>query len=517
MGEQAKPSGPDLARGVPVASVKRGASITGQVDGEAVLLVRQGDEWFAIGAVCSHYGGPLGEGLLVGDTVRCPWHHACFSLRTGESIRPPALHNLACYRVEVADGTVRVTGKVAPRSVRTPARRDGLPPSVVIVGGGAAGDNAAATLRSEGYAGPITIVDPDPDAPYDRPNCSKDYLAGSAPEDWLPLRSSEWDRDQGIERLRGRRVVAMRPRERRVELDDGSTHDYGALLLSTGATPVRLGPEVDRGGAPVHYLRSLRDSRAIISAAREGARAVVVGASFIGLEVAASLRARKLEVDVVAPDRRPLERVMGPELGDFIRSLHEEHGVRFHLEHKPAEISAGAVTLDSGERLPADLVVVGIGVRPNVELAQAAGLAVERGITVSERLETSAPGIYAAGDIARWPDPLTGERIRVEHWVVAQRQGQTAARNILGLGQRFDAVPFFWSQHYDVAIAYVGHAERWDMLDVDGDPNARDCAVWFRRGDRTYAVATIFRDKESLETEAALERGREALGETVSR
>jgi NADPH-dependent 2,4-dienoyl-CoA reductase/sulfur reductase-like enzyme len=302
-----------------------------------------------------------------------------------------------------------------------------------------------------------------------------------------------------------------------VELDDGGTRDYGALLLATGATPVRLGPEVDRGGAAVHYLRSLRDSRAIIAAAREGGRAVVIGASFIGLEVAASLRARKLEVDVVAPDRRPLERVMGPELGDFIRSLHEEHGVRFHLERKPAAIDGAGVTLDSGERLPADLVVAGIGVRPNLELAQAAGLDLDRGISVNERLETSAPGIYAAGDIARWPDPHTGERIRVEHWVVAQRQGQTAAYNMLGLGRRFDAVPFFWSQHYDVSINYVGHAERWDVLDLDGDPSARDCAVWFRRGDRTYAVAPIFRDQASLETEAALERGREMLGEAVPR
>jgi apoptosis-inducing factor 3 len=517
MGEQAKPSGPDLARGVPASSVKPGGSITGQVEGDAVLLVRQGDEWFAIGAVCSHYGGPLGEGLVVGDTVRCPWHHACFSLRTGDAIRPPALHSVACYRVEVAGGTVRVAGKISAKPAQTLARRDGLPASVVIVGGGAAGDNAAATLRHEGYGGPITIVDPDVDAPYDRPNCSKDYLAGNAPEDWLPLRPPDWDRDRGIERLRGRRVMALRPRDRRVELDDGTAREYGALLLATGATPVRLGPEVDRGGVPVHYLRSLRDSRAIIADAREGARAVVIGASFIGLEVAASLRARKLEVDVVAPDRRPLERVMGPQLGDFIRSLHEEHGVRFHLEHKPAEIGGGQVALDSGERLPADLVVVGIGVRPNIELAQAAGLAVDRGVTVNERLETSAPGIYAAGDIARWPDPLTGEQVRVEHWVVAERQGQTAARNMLGFGRRFDAVPFFWSQHYDVSINYVGHAERWDVLDVEGDPAARDCAVWFRRGDRTYAVATIFRDKESLQTELALEREREALGEAVSR
>jgi len=517
MGEQEKPSGPDLGRGVPASSVKQGGNVTGQVDGEAVLLVRQGDEWFAIGATCSHYGGPLGEGLIVGDTVRCPWHHACFSLRTGETLRPPALHDLACYEVEERDGVVRVTGKVARQPVRPPARRDRLPASVLVIGGGAAGDSAAATLRREGYAGPITIVDPDPDAPYDRPNCSKDYLAGEAPEDWLPLRPGDWDRDHGIERLRGRRVAQLRPRERRVELDDGSSREHGVLLLATGATPVRLGPEIDRGGKPVFYLRSLRDSRAIIAAATEGARVVVLGASFIGLEVAASLRARKLEVHVVAPDARPLERVMGPELGDFIRGLHEEHGVVFHLQRRPREIAGGSVVLDDGARLGADLVVAGIGVRPNVELAEAAGLTLDRGVAVNERLETSAPGVFAAGDIARWPDVLTGERIRVEHWVVAQRQGQTAARNMLGFGERFDAVPFFWSQHYDVRIAYVGHATSWDVVDLDGDPARRDCSAWFRRGDRTLAVATIYRDRESLETEAAMERGRrELIGELAT-
>src|SRR6476661_1972107 len=395
--------GPDLGAGVPASSIPDGGMLVGHAQGQAVLLSRRGNEIFAIGATCSHYNGPLGEGLIVGETVRCPWHHACFSLRTGEALRPPALHPVTCYRVEVSAETVRVTGKVERKAA--PARKN-APASVVIVGGGAAGDSAAATLRHEGYGGPITIVDPDADAPYDRPNCSKDYLAGNAPEDWLPLRSPEWDRDNGIDRLRGRRVATLRPGERRVELDDGSTRDYGALLLATGATPARLGPEVDRGGMPVHYLRSLRDSRAIIAAAREGGRAVVIGASFIGLEVAAALRARKMEVDVVGPETRPLERILGPTLADFIRGLHEEHGVRFHLERKPAEISAGGVALDQGERLTADLVVVGIGVRPNVELAQSAGLAVDRGVSVNERLETSAPGIYAAGDIARWPDPL---------------------------------------------------------------------------------------------------------------
>ncbi len=377
----------------------------------------------------------------------------------------------------------------------------------MIVGAGAAGDAAAETLRREGYQGKLTLYDPDPDAPYDRPNLSKDYLAGSASPDWIPLHPPEFYRDLGIEIVHGRRVVRLEPKARRVILDDGRAQEYGALLLATGATPVRLPAEMEQGNPTVLYLRSFADSKAIVEAAADRAKsAVVLGASFIGLEVAASLRARKLDVHVVAPDARPLERVMGAELGDFVRRLHEEHGVTFHLEQKASAIGGGAVTLESGTRLPADLVVAGIGVRPNLELAEQAGLKLDRGIVVDPRLETSAPGVYAAGDIARWPDPHTGERIRVEHWVVAQRQGQAAARSILGANERFAAVPFFWSQHYDVPINYVGHAERWDAVDVEGSIDAKDCAVRFIREGRTLATATIYRDRQSLEAEVAMER-----------
>jgi NADPH-dependent 2,4-dienoyl-CoA reductase/sulfur reductase-like enzyme/nitrite reductase/ring-hydroxylating ferredoxin subunit len=503
------PSGPDLRQGIPAGDVPNGGMLAGHVDGEAALLVHRGESWFAVGASCSHYSGPLAEGLVVGDTVRCPWHHACFDLRTGAALRPPALNDLPCWIVEQRDGRVLLGSKQEPRRrepQRPPARSTGGPSRVVIVGGGAAGNSAAETLRREGYGGPITIVDPDPDAPYDRPNLSKDYLAGDAPEDWIPLHPPEFYREQEIELLRGVRVASIDPKSRRVVLDDGSGLEFGALLLATGATPVRLAPELERGRPGVHYLRSLADSRRIAGAAREGGHAVVLGASFIGLEVAASLRARKMEVHVVAPDARPLERVMGPELGDFIRRLHEERGVVFHLSRKAESVEDGTVVLEGGERLAADLLVAGIGVRPNLELAEAAGLALDRGLTVNERLETSAPGIFAAGDIARWPDPHTGERIRVEHWVLAERQGQTAARNILGQGQRFDAVPFFWSRHYDLSIDYVGHAERWDALEIEGDVGAKDCAVRFLRGAKLIALATLGRDRESLAAELAMER-----------
>jgi NADPH-dependent 2,4-dienoyl-CoA reductase/sulfur reductase-like enzyme/nitrite reductase/ring-hydroxylating ferredoxin subunit len=501
--QQEAPKGPDLRQGVQVADVPDGGMIAGHVDGEAVLLVRRGEEWFALGATCSHYSGPLAQGLVVGDTVRCPWHHACFSLRTGAALRPPALNDLPSWEVERRDGLVVVGARRRP-SGPSP-RRSRAPERIVIVGGGAAGDSAAETLRREGFGGAITVVDPDRDAPYDRPNLSKDYLAGNAPEDWLPLHLPDFYQERDIELRRGPRVASIDPGARRIRLDDGTDLPWDALLLATGAAPVRLPPELERATPAVHYLRTLADSRRIAAAATEGGRAVVLGASFIGLEVAASLRARKMEVHVVAPAERPLERIMGPELADLIQRIHEEHGVVFHLRQKVAGVRDGAVVLESGERLPADLFVAGIGVRPNLELAEAAGLTLDRGVSVNERLETSLPGIFAAGDIARWPDRHTGERIRVEHWVLAQRHGQTAARNMLGAGEAFVGVPFFWSQHYDQAINYVGHAERWDRIEIEGDLGARDCAVRFLRSGRVLAVVTLGRDRESLEAEVALE------------
>jgi NADPH-dependent 2,4-dienoyl-CoA reductase/sulfur reductase-like enzyme len=249
----------------------------------------------------------------------------------------------------------------------------------------------------------------------------------------------------------------------------------------------------------------MTDSRAIIEALKPGARAAVIGASFIGLEVAASLRAREIETHVIAPSGRPLEHVMGPAIGDHIRQLHESKGVVFHLGEKVTSIADRTIRLSGGGSLDADIIVVGIGVTPITDFIGTSGIAVDRGVAVNEYLETNVPGVFAAGDIARWPDPHTGERIRVEHWVVAERQGQVAARNMLGRRERFDAVPFFWSQHYDTTINYVGHAVEWDAIDIDGDLAGGDCAARFRRQGRTLAVATIGRDRDSLRAEVALE------------
>src|ERR1700686_2600484 len=508
---------PDFRNGFLVRDVPDGGMVLGQVDAEDVVLVRRGGEFFAIGAVCTHYHGPLSDGLVVGDTVRCPWHHACFSLRTGEALRAPALDPISCWRVENVGDKAFAREKLAQPAVKTvvvsskssansSSNTKGLPTSVVIVGGGGAGLAAADMLRREGYDGTLTMISGGHSPPYDRPNLSKDFLEGTAPDDWIPLRSPEYYGDRRIELVLGSRVSSLNIKDKRVQLENGKTYGFGALLIATGADPIRL--QIDGAAdSQIHYLRTFADSRAIVARAASAKRVVVVGASFIGLEVAASLRGRGIDVDVVAPDRLPLERVMGPDVGLFLRGLHESRGVVFHLGSTVSNISGRAALLSNGTILDADFVVLGVGVRPSIALAERAGLVVDRGITVNEYLETNEPGIFAAGDVARWPDPHSGERIRVEHWVVAERQGQVAAKNILGRREPFTAVPFFWSQHYDVTINYVGHADKWDAVEIEGrlNPNGRDCAVTYKRRRRTLAVATISRDLQSLQAEAAME------------
>ena len=494
---------PDFSQGLAHAELARAGKLVGRVGKSEVLLVLDGDKIFAVGAHCTHYHASLVDGLVTGGEIRCPWHHAAFDLSTGEALRAPAFDRLSCWTVE------RQGDMIFVRAKREPSPYVQAPTSaierIVIVGGGAAGFSAAFELKRVGFTGALTIIGAEKAAPLDRPNLSKDYLAGAAPEDWLPLRPEGYYAENGVDLRLGGVVNAIDSSAGSVTIADGDQLFYDRLLLATGAEPVRL--SIPGADLPhVSVLRSLDDCRAIIERAKTAKRAVVLGASFIGLEVAASLRAREIEVHVVAPEKVPMARVLGEEMGGFVRRLHEEHGVIFHLDDVATTIAPDKVMLKSGLALSADLVVAGVGVRPRLALAEKAGLAVDRGVVVNGFLETSAPRIFAAGDIARWPDPHSGENIRVEHWVVAERQGATAARNMLGARENFEAVPFFWSQHYDVPINYVGHAESWDSIEIDGDIATRDCVLRYKRGGKTLAIASIYRDIDSLRAELAMER-----------
>ena len=502
-GQDEELTGPDFSIGVSPDVVAEGAAIAGHTNGEAVLLARSGGKCYAIGAKCTHYGGPLAEGLIVNGAIRCPWHHAEFDLATGHNTRPPALHHLPCWNVEERDGKVFVTDKrdVLPSRITDGSERR---EAMIIIGAGASGTVAAVTLRREGFNGRILMLDAGTDLPTDRPNLSKDYLAGDAPEEWMPLFPEDWYGENRIELSLNTRVEGIDTTSREVVLADGRREKFAALLIATGATPIQL--DLPGYGPPVHYLRTLSDSRAIITRALESQKAVVIGASFIGLEVAASLNKRGLDVTIVAPEALPLERVFGKELGAFIQKTHEDKGVRFVLGQTVASLYESGVVTSRGDRIEADMVVAGVGVRPNVALAEAAGLDTDKGVVVNEYLETSSPGIYASGDIAKWPDPHTGDRIRVEHWVLAERQGQCAARNMLGKRERFTAIPFFWSNHYDVAIGYSGHATQWDNIEISGSLDDHDAQVSYRSGDKLLATATIYRDRANLESELAMER-----------
>ena len=494
------PPGPDFALGVPLASVPPDDVLAGRVGKEAVLIARLADGLHAIGATCTHYGGPLAEGLRVGDEIRCPWHHACFSLRDGAARKAPAFAAVQAWRVKIDGDTVFVreplhaTTKPQPR---TPRAR------IVIVGGGAAGFAAAERLRDLGHAGSLTMLSADASAPYDRPNLSKDFLAGTAPEDWIPLKSEAHYAKRDIDLRLGTKVVAIDHAAREVVLREGDRFGYDALLIATGAAPrpLRL-PGFDH--ANVFALRSLTDAHAIIAACASARAVAFVGAGFIGMEAAGALRERGLDVHVVAPDSVPMERALGAELGAWIQSLHAAKGVRFHLRVKPAAFDGKALMFESGTRIDADMVIVGVGVAPRTSLAEQAGMQVDDGIVVDAWLQTSLPDHYAAGDVARFP--LGEERARVEHWVHAERMGQAAAANMLGARHAFDDVPFFWTHHHGIDVRYCGYAGRWDRVGIDGDLNARDFTARYFREGALVAAASVGRDRENLEIEASLHR-----------
>lgn len=496
------PSGPDLAKGVPLASVSAAGVLAGYVDGSPVLLVRMDDGLHAVSGLCTHYGAPLADGLVVDDEIRCPWHHACFSLRTGAALRAPAFAALATWRVEIVGETVFVrAGETAARPSR-PRAPHSQPGRIVIIGGGAAGFAAAERLRALGYSGALSMLSADASAPYDRPNLSKDYLAGTAPEDWIPLQGPEFYADRQIDLRLGCDVTAIDTGARQVLTGSGERLAYDVLLIATGAEPRQL-PTPGFDLPNVFMLRSLADARAIVEASKSAASVALIGAGFIGMEAAAALRVRGLRVHVVAPEEVPMERALGREVGGFITGLHQEQGVEFHLQSVAKDFDGKVLTLGDGARVAADLLIVGAGVAPRTELAAAAGLAVQDGILVDPNLQTSVAGHFAAGDVARYR--YGADLVRVEHWVHAQRQGQAAAANMLGAGQPFMDVPYFWTHHYGLDLRYTGYAGGWDEVRIDGTLSKQDFTARYFRAGTLVAAASVGRDLENLSIETTLQ------------
>ena len=492
----------DLTQWSEIEEVPDGGILAGVVGEDSVFVWRNGNRLKAYSATCPHLGAPLNKGIVIGATIRCPWHHACFDLATDEATAAPAFDALLEYPVTFDDNRFFVK----PASAQTPRRivqREASLGTMAIVGGGAAGFAAADAIRKLGWRGGVSVFSDEGEQPYDRTLLTKDYLEGAFGDDRLPIARHSLA-DLGVDFEGNASVQQIDPGNKCLRLANGDERPYEKLLLATGAAPRQL--DVPGGDLPhVMVLRSLRDCRRILAKVTSGARVAVVGGSFIAMEAAASLFGRGLSVDIIAAEEHPLEKVFGRELSDLVLGAHAQKGVRLHLGSRVAGIEDKQVRLQGGDQIDADIVVVGIGVEPRLQLAEAAGLALDRGVLVNSRLQTTDPNIFAAGDIARWPDPHTGESIRVEHWVVAERQGQVAAANMLDGDEPFTAVPFFWTKHFDLSIRYVGHAEKCDEVRVEGDLARRDGLVRFRRAGTDLAVATVERDKESLRAELTME------------
>ncbi|MFB0546165.1 MAG: FAD-dependent oxidoreductase [Anaerolineae bacterium] len=487
--------------------LKEGVPVSAKADGDNVLLVRLRDRICACGSKCTHYGGPLSDGLLSDHIITCPWHNARFDVTTGKMVAAPALNDLARYAVKVENGQVYVGRAERPRFPK-PSGEDRR--TFLIVAAGAAGNAAAETLRREGFAGRILLITAEAEGPYDRPNLSKDFLAGKARPEWIPLRSEQFYAEQRIELLTNRRVTALDPGDRSVTFANGERLNFDRLLLATGGFPRRLTiPGTDLEGC--FLLRSLADAEAIVAAVQEAERALVVGASFIGMEVAASLTERGLEVHVVAPGQVPMMRVFGERVGRRLQRLHEEKGVLFHLGNTPKEIlgqkRVQAVVLSDESRIATDVVVAGIGIIPAVDYLQNTGLLHNGAVPVDGRLQTKARGIFAAGDIAIVPDRRTGEARRVEHWVVAERQGQHAARAMLGSDAPYDEVPFFWTKQYDASLKYVGFARNYDRIAYRGDVEEGTFLAGYYQNGVLKAAATLGRSREIIALGEILKAG----------
>ena len=486
-----------------------------------VLITCVGGSFHAVAASCTHYGAPLAEGVLSGDRIVCPWHHACFSAITGDLLEPPAFDALERFEVSIANNRILVSVPEGSEGRRVPEMATPDEASdkrvFVILGAGAAGYSAAQTLREEGFRGRILMITREDRMPYDRPNLSKDYLQGHAEPEWMPLRPDEFFDEHKIEILKNKEVTNVDPASHTVTFKGGDKLSYDVLLVATGGVPRTLSiPGSDLKN--VLTLRSFDDSDAIIAAVSNAERVVIIGASFIGMEGAASLKARGIDVTVVAPEKVPFEKTLGAEIGGLFKAVHEENGVRFRLGAKTARLTGigtvDGVELDSGERLEADLVLVGVGVRPATDFLSGLNLNKDGSIAVDRYLRATND-LYAAGDVAAFPDPVTGEQQRIEHWRTALQQGRIAARNMAGRKAPYSSVPFFWTQQFDKSLRYVGHAAGWDEIVFDGKVASQDFLAIYISDDRAVAAASMNRDQPMDAIEELMRVGRMPSGKEI--
>jgi NADPH-dependent 2,4-dienoyl-CoA reductase/sulfur reductase-like enzyme/nitrite reductase/ring-hydroxylating ferredoxin subunit len=462
-------------------------------DTEILLISIQG-RVHALAAHCPHQHAPLVDGVIHGDRLVCPWHQAVFQIDSGDLLEPPALDALPSYPVQIENGDVFVELPEEPPVLHQPEltkpERSASDRLIVIVGGGAAGTTAAQELRRSGFDGRVVLISADERAPYDRTHCSKAYLSGQAPAEWMPLKPPEFFTDAGIERVTAT-ISHIDAHSRTVHLPGGSLLEADGLLIATGSSATQLPiPGADAGG--VYTLRTWDDADAIAATADQAEHAVVFGASFIAMEVAASLVERGLaSVTVVAPEQVPFANVLGERVGEWLRRLHERNGVQFQLGRTPKQVfgqdTVTEVELDNGSRFAADLVVIGVGVEPSTAAIEGLELR-EDGSLLTDELLRAAPGVYAAGDIATFPDWRSGELTRIEHWRTASQQGMIAGRNLAGAAQPFRAVPFFWTMQHGTPIGYVGHAPSWDEEIEHGEVTDGDFLLYLIANDRVAAA-----------------------------
>jgi NADPH-dependent 2,4-dienoyl-CoA reductase/sulfur reductase-like enzyme/nitrite reductase/ring-hydroxylating ferredoxin subunit len=469
-----------------------------------IVIVRDGERVNAFGATCPHAGAPLAEGVLCNHRLVCPWHKATFCVRDGSLLEPPALDALTRYPVHIQGDNVLVSPAPINSLPKVP-RLDGR--LVLILGSGAAGTSAAVALRDAGFSGRITMIGNEALEPYDRTVLSKFVLADMKPSDVPPLRRDAYWTDHRIQRVDAT-IARVDATARRVHLADATVFNYDAAVLATGAVAnVPTLPGVKLAG--VHTLRNRQDAASIVAAATHGARTVIVGSSFIGLEAASALHERGVHVTVVSPEKVPFGRQFGPEIGAMFRRLHEANGTVFHLGAEVHGIAgtdkADAVVLKGGERLPADFVVLGVGVSPATGFVDGVRKARDGGILVDTTLR-AADGLYVVGDGACFP--FGGDHLRIEHWRVAQQHGRVAALNIAGQTIHYASVPFFWTYHFGKRFEYLGHAENWDRLHIDGDLDDQCFVALQMRGEDVVGVIACQREQT---TAMLIERMRQRL------